>query len=98
MRQTLALGIALVAVAACSDLTTLTQANPGSLDPAIVYTPANANLIVTGAISDFGCAFSRYVVVSGVFTDELSTAISQSSNYDYDRRTILTNGAYSTGP
>jgi hypothetical protein len=97
MRQTLALGLALVAVAACSDLTTLTQSNPGSLDPATVYTPANVNLVVNGAISDFECAFSRYVVGSGVFTDELANAISQSSNFDYDRRTILTNAAYGTG-
>ncbi len=97
MRQILAFGIALVAVAACSDLTTLTQANPGSLDPATVYTPANANLVVNGAISDFECAFSRYVIGSGIFTDELSNAIGSGSNFNYDRRTILTNEAYGNG-
>ena len=97
MRQTLALGIALVAVAACSDLTTLTQSNPGSLDPGTVYTPGNANLIVNGAISDFECAFSRYVVGSAVFTDELANAFSSGSNFNYDRRTIATNEAYGNG-
>jgi hypothetical protein len=97
MRQTLALGIALAAVAACSDLTTLTQSNPGSLDPATVYSPANASLVVNGAISDFECAFSRYVVGSAIFTDELANAISSGSNFNYDRRTLLTSESYGTG-
>jgi hypothetical protein len=96
MRPKLLLGIALVAIAACRDVTTLTQANPGSLDPATVYTPANANLIVNGAISDFECAFSRYVVGSAVFTDELANAIGSSANFDYDRRTLVTNQTYGT--
>jgi hypothetical protein len=52
---------------------------------------------VNGAISDFECAFSRYVVGSGVFTDELADGISNAANFDYDRRTIQTNGAYGTG-
>jgi starch-binding outer membrane protein, SusD/RagB family len=98
MRRTLALGIALVAVAAaCSDLTTLTQSNPGALSTATVYSPLNAQLVVNGAISDFECAFSRYVVGSGVFTDELADAISNSANFDYDRRTLQTNATYGTG-
>jgi hypothetical protein len=102
MRKLLAFGtafasLAAVALAACSDLTTLTQSNPGSLSTASVYTPVNAQLIVNGAISDFECAFSRYVIGSGVFTDELANAISQSANYDYDRRTLTTNASYGTG-
>jgi starch-binding outer membrane protein, SusD/RagB family len=97
MRRTLALGIVLVAVAACTDLATLTQSNPGALSTATVYTPLNAPLIVNGAISDFECAFSRYVVGSGVFTDELADGISNSANYDYDRRTLPTGASYGTG-
>jgi hypothetical protein len=98
MRRTLAFGITLVAVAAaCSDLTTLTQSNPGALSTSTVYTPLNAPLIVNGAISDFECAFSRYVVGSGVFTDELANAISNAANFDYDRRTLPTGASYGTG-
>lgn len=103
MRKMLAFGVAcaslaaLALMAACSDLTTLTQSNPGTLSTAALYTPLNAQLIVSGAISDFECAFSRYVIGSGVFTDELANAISQSSNYDYDRRTLTTNASYGTG-
>jgi starch-binding outer membrane protein, SusD/RagB family len=97
MRRTLAFGIVLVAVAACTDLATLTQSNPSTLSPATVYTPLNAALVVNGAISDFECAFSRYVVGSGVFTDELADAISNAANFDYDRRTIATSASYGTG-
>jgi starch-binding outer membrane protein, SusD/RagB family len=97
MRTTLALGVALAAVAACTDLTTLTQANPGALASATVFTPLNAQLIVNGAIGDFECAFSRYVVGSGILTDELANGISNSANFDYDRRTLATNASYGTG-
>ena len=97
MRRTLAFGITLVAVAACSDLTTLTQSNPGALSTATVYTPLNAQLVVNGAISDFECAFSRYVVGSGILTDELADAISNAANFDYDRRTLTTGASYGTG-
>jgi len=97
MRRILAFGTALVVVTGCTDLTTLTQSNPGALSSATVYTPLNAPLIVNGAISDFECAFSRYVVGSGVFTDELAAGISNAANYDYDRRTLTTGASYGTG-
>jgi hypothetical protein len=97
MRRILAFGAALVVVIGCTDLTTLTQSNPGALSSATVYTPLNAPLIVNGAISDFECAFSRYVVGSGVFTDELANAIGNAANYDYDRRTLTTSASYGTG-
>jgi hypothetical protein len=97
MRRILAFGAALVVVIGCTDLTTLTQSNPGALSSATVYTPLNAPLIVNGAISDFECAFSRYVIGSGVFTDELANAIGNAANYDYDRRTLTTSASYGTG-
>ena len=96
MRRILAFGTALVVVTGCTDLTTLTQSNPGALSSATVYTPLNAQLVVNGAISDFECAFSRYVVGSGIFTDELADGISNAANFDYDRRTLAT-GAVRTG-
>lgn len=86
----------LLAVVACRDLTSLQQSNPGSLSAASTYTPANAQLLVNGLISDFECAFTRYVTGSGLFTDELSTAISATANFDYDRRTLATNATYGT--
>jgi hypothetical protein len=86
-----------VAGAACTEITTLEQDNPGQLSAATIYTPANAQLLVNGAIADFECAYSRYVVATGLLTDELSNAIAQTFNYEYDRRTISTNAPYGTG-
>src|SRR5215831_2154766 len=97
MRRILAVGTALVVVTGCTDLSTLTQSNPGALSSTTVYTPLNAQLIVNGAISDFECAFSRYAIGSGVFTDELANGIGNGANYDYDRRTLTTGASYGTG-
>jgi len=52
-----ALAVPLIAVAACRDLTSLQQSNPGSLSATSTYVPANAQLLVNGAIGDFECAF-----------------------------------------
>ena len=77
-------------------MTTLEQSNPGALSTASLYTPTNAQVLVNGAIGDFECAFSRYVVATGLFTDELSDAISNNANFDYDRRTLTSGGPYGT--
>src|SRR5512146_1323073 len=87
----------MVAGIACRDLTSLQQSTPGSLSAASTYLPANAQLLVNGAIGDFECAFSRYVVGSGLFTDELSDAISNPDNFAFDRRPLATNASYGTG-
>lgn len=86
----------MVAGIACRDLTSLQQSNPGSLSAASTYLPANAQLLVNGAIGDFECAFSRYVVGSGLFTDELSDAIASTANFDFDRRSFTSSGPYGT--
>ena len=95
----IALELTLVAVlplAACTELTTLKQENPGQLDASGLYVPSNAQLLVNGVIADFECAYQRYVVGSAIFTDELTNAMSSSTNFDYDRRTLPTNAAYGT--
>ena len=89
-----ALTVALVA-AACRDITTLEQTNPGQLGPD-VFAPENANLIVNSSRADFECAFNEYIVASGTFMDELANAISQTSNFDLDRRTITPNSPVGT--
>lgn len=91
-----ALAVPMIAALACRDITSLQQSNPGSLSAASTYVPANAQLLVNGSISDFECAFSRYVVGSGLFTDELSDAIASTANFDYDRRTITSSASYGT--
>jgi len=83
--------------ASCTEITTLAQENPGQLSAGDLYNPTNAPLLVNGAIADFECAFSRYVVGVGVFTDELANAIANTNNIDYDRRTFTSGAAYGTG-
>lgn len=92
-----ALGVlATVAMAgACGGLTDLKQSNPGQLDAAGVYRPANAQLLTNGVLSDFECAYYRLVTASGLLSDELATAIASSVTFDYDRRTMTGTHAYS---
>ena len=95
----LLVGLALTSAAsvlACRDITSLAQENPGALSGATLYVPGNAQLIVNGAISDFECAYARFVVGSGLFADELSVGISATANFDYDARRVLTNATYGT--
>jgi hypothetical protein len=91
------IAIAASTLAACTELTTLEQQNPGQLDASTIYEPRNAQLLVNGVIADFECAFSRYAFGSALFTDELTNAFAGSSNFDYDRRTLPTNASYGTG-
>lgn len=95
-QRILALAAVVTIAASCTDLTALEQSNPGQLSAATIYVPSNAQLLVNGAIADFECAFSRYVVGSGLFADELSNAIGSVSNYNYDRRTVQTVETYGT--
>ncbi|MEO8622879.1 MAG: RagB/SusD family nutrient uptake outer membrane protein [bacterium] len=93
----LALGVMVSAsVIACRDITSLAQENPGALSGSTLYVPGNAVLIVNGALSDFECAYARYVVGSGLFSDELSVGISATANFDYDARRLVTNATYGT--
>lgn len=86
-----------IGTAACTDITSLTQVNPGQVSASTLYIPTNAQLLVNGAISDFECAYTRYVVGSGLLIDELSNAIGSSANFDFDARRLLTNASYGTG-
>ncbi len=93
------IGVALIAggISACTDLTALEQVNPGQVSAATLYVPSNAQLLVNGAISDFECAYTRYVVGSGLLIDELSNAIGSTANFDFDARRLTTNATYGTG-
>src|SRR5215213_5858971 len=95
-RAALAAAALAVLGTACSEITSLKQENPGTLSVETLYVPANAPLLVNGAIGDFECAYNRYVVGSGLFADELTPAISQTANFDYDARRLNTNATYGT--
>jgi hypothetical protein len=86
----------LLAALACGELG-LEQRNPGSILARDVYKPENALLLVTGAIGDFECALHRYVVAEALLGDELVNAFSNTSNFDYDRRTMAAGHPFGTG-
>src|SRR4029450_339790 len=48
--------------------------------------PANAQLLVNGAIADFDCAFGAYVVMGGLIGEELDEARSIIDRKPYDQR------------
>ena len=96
VRVTMAGALVVFGIAACTDITTLKQDNPGQLSAGTLYVPTNAGILVNGAISDFECAFSRYATGTGILGDELTNAISNSANFNYDRRTVQTNENYGT--
>jgi starch-binding outer membrane protein, SusD/RagB family len=92
-----AVAVATLATAGCDDIFSLKQSNPGQVDAATLYIPANAQLLVNSAVGDFECAFTRYVTGTGILADEIENAIAQQVNFDYDRRTIPPTGPYAGG-
>ena len=85
-----------LAVVGCKDITSLKQQDPSQLSGGTVFVPANAQLIVNGVVADFECAYSRYALGSGLFTDELADAITYIEDFQYDRRDLPTNASYGT--
>ena len=85
-----------VLVTACSNITSLQQSNPDQLKASQVYSPQNAAIIVNSAQGDFECAYNEYIVSSGLLMDELANAISNTTNFDGDRRSLTPNEQYGT--
>ncbi len=85
-----------VAMLACKGITSLQQSNPDQLAASAVYLPGNAQLIVNSSRGDFECAYNEYIVSSGTFMDELAAAISNTINFDLDRRTLTSGENYGT--
>jgi hypothetical protein len=78
--------MALALVTACKD--TLKVASPSRIDAGTLESPSNAQLLVTGAIADFECAFGAYIVAGGLIGEELEDATQTSDRYPYDQRTV----------
>ena len=74
---------ALVFAAAC-DL--LEVESPARVPESLLDDPANARLVVAGAIADFECAFDDYIAAGGLIGDELEDVQGFSPLFDYDRR------------
>jgi hypothetical protein len=69
---------------------------PQLVEETNLQSPANAPVIVAGAVADFECAFADYIAVMGTVTDELADAQANAAIWDIDRRTIFpSTGLYS---
>jgi hypothetical protein len=55
-------------------------------------TPANADILMAGAVGDFECAYGAYVFVTGVSSDEIEVTSGLQAQESYDKRTFEPNG------
>jgi starch-binding outer membrane protein, SusD/RagB family len=53
-----------------------------------LYVPANAQLLVNGAIGDFECAFNSYTALGALIGDEFNDATQTADRFPYDARTL----------
>ena len=82
-----ALGLFVVVGATGCDIDNLLEVDPVDRIPAEGLTePVNAQLLVTGAIADFECAFQDYVMLSGIVAGELTDATQTAARWPADRR------------
>src|SRR4051794_31457764 len=99
MRGLTVAGAIAVVAGACYDAgKILDQDAPSRVTATDLDNPAYAQLLVTSAIGDFECAFTQYIVATGLVGDELIDAQLSQAGWDYDRRTIFpASGPYSLG-
>jgi hypothetical protein len=93
------LALALASVAACNPDDLLESDRPSTLEAEDVAGPANAALLVNGAVADFECAHGAFVAASGLIGDELEDAQLAAAVWSYDRRDFgnQPGGQYGTG-
>jgi hypothetical protein len=66
----------------------LSAPSPTRIPASGLYAPANAQLLVNGAVGDFECAFNSYTVLGGLIGDELNDATLTADRFPYDARTF----------
>ena len=74
------------AAAACENA--LRVESPGRIPAAPLENPANAALLVNGAVTDFECAFGAYVVVGALVGEEFDDVTQTADRWPYDRRDV----------
>jgi hypothetical protein len=81
-------GIVLTAgvATACEDA--LRVESPGRIPAGPLENPANAALLVNGAVTDFECAFGAYVVVGALVGEEFEDVTQTADRWPYDRRDV----------
>jgi hypothetical protein len=74
-------------ITSCSDI--LDVDTPTLVDEEDLQDPAQAELLVRGAIADFESAFDTYILMGGVLGNELGDATFTASRWPVDRRTVV---------
>ena len=95
--HTIAVAVTVLLSAGCGDILSLKQSSTDQIAAAGLYKPENAQLLVNGVIADFECSYTRVVAGMGILGDEIQNAFANTSNYDYDRRTITPSSSYTGG-
>jgi starch-binding outer membrane protein, SusD/RagB family len=92
------IGSALALLVACEAARNPLDVEASSRIPAAaIETPANAQLLVDGAIADFECAFAAYVVQSATVGEEFIYAQQAADRVPPDRRNVVpTDSRYAT--
>lgn len=80
------LAVLALGVSGCDSLLEI-QA-PSRVPADFLNDPANAQLLVTSAIADFECAFSEYIVATGLIGDEFVDGQLAARMWPYDRRSV----------
>src|SRR5688572_6347166 len=64
---------------------------PQLIEESTLQQPANAPVILAGAIADFECAFVNYIATMGNVADEFADSQANAAIWDIDRRTNFPN-------
>jgi len=99
IRQAWVPAFVLCLTAACGAFDSLLEVEaPSRVDAAILDDPANASLLVDGAISDFECALANHILAGGLMGNELIDGGLIGAMWHYDRRTTPTNSGLYLAP
>lgn len=94
MRYATILTLGLLPLAGCDLFNNALEVQSPSVIPASgLETPANAVLLVNGAIADFECAAGAYAEMGGEITDELIDATQTADRFPYERRNMTSSDA-----
>lgn len=84
----LTLAVLVAGAAACNQDKLLSVQSPSRIPASGLEDPASAQVLVSGAVSDFECAYGAYIVAGGLIGNELADATQTADRYPYDRRTL----------
>ena len=78
---------------ACKTSDYLDVTSPSRIPAGSLEDPANASLLVNGAVADFECAYGGYVAATGLIGDELDDATQTAARFPYDQRVLISSSS-----